>query len=466
MSDLWQHQIDACDRAKNVDGFALFFECGCGKTRTCIEIMKSKFKKENRHLKTLILCPTVVTGVWKKELAKFWPGLDQKYVIVLHGTGVERQRQLERTPNYFVVVCNYESLLMDGVFSALKSWSPELMVADESQRIKNPRAARTKRVLTLSIHAKYKYILSGSPITNNEMDLFSQYFFIDSGKTFGKSFFQFRNTYFTDKNARIRQFSPAVRWPAFEKKQARAEEFKEKVMASAMSVTKMECLDLPPYTRIPIDVGMSKEQLKAYKDLKEDYLTFVNSKTFSADLAVTKALRLLQCTAGFLMNVEGHVHHFKSTPKDKALLELIEAATGQVVVWSPWRANQSALKQLMKDNKIEHRMLVGDQSALERDKAIEEFTDKPEIKVMIASPMAAGVGISLVSANQAIYYSRNFSFEANLQSESRIHRGGQKALNVTRYDLIVPATIDQSCMDSLGKKEDLANSIINGHLVV
>lgn len=465
MTELWTHQRQFLDYIKDKNHCLLAWDLGTGKTRTTIETLKQKYKQNGRNLKTVIFAPSIVLFNWAAEINKFWPEMQQKHVLVLHGSGVERQRQLERTPNYFIVIVNYETLLMDGVFSALRNWFPDVVVCDESHRVKNHKAQRTKRLLVLTHTAKYKFLLSGTPVTNNQLDLFSQFLALDNGETFGRSFFGFRNQWFTDKNARIRQFSPAVKWPQWEAKAAKADEFREKVMSKAVSVTKAECLDLPSYTQISIEVGMAKDQEKAYKEMKEDFITFSQSKAFSVDLAVTKALRLLQITSGYLMNTEGDVHYFKNTPKDKAVLELIEDASGKLIVWVPWRASQAHVADLLGTNKINYRMLTGDQDAKRKDEAVRDFTDKREVKVLIASTAAASVGINLIAANQAIYYSRTFSFEHDYQSAARIHRGGQTQ-KVTRFDLVVPNTIDQSCMEALTKKEDLANSIINSHLIV
>jgi SNF2 family DNA or RNA helicase len=136
---LWSHQTEAIERAKDLPCFGLFFEVGTGKTRTCIEVLKYKNAKHKRALRTLIVSPAVVCFNWKREYAQY-SNMPNEQVIVLHGTGQERLRQLQRTPSYFVVICNYETLLMDAVFNQLKEWNPEVVVLDESHRgKKSPR---------------------------------------------------------------------------------------------------------------------------------------------------------------------------------------------------------------------------------------------------------------------------------------------------------------------------------------
>lgn len=464
MKDLWQHQQLGIERAKDLAHFGLFFEAGTGKTRTCIEILKQKNQIHRRMLKTLILAPSVVLFNWKKEFEQFFPEIPQSQVIVLHGTGAQRLRQLERTPNYFVVVANYETLLMDSVFGALKDWAPEVMIADESHRIKNPRAQRTKRAIALSTFAKYKFILSGTPILQNQSDLFAQYLFLDGGELLGKNFFTFRNRYFTDANAALRARSPHVTWPNWVPKKAKEIELQEKIMSCAMAVKKSECLDLPPYIRQTLEVGMTPEQQRAYTQMKDDYITFVNSSAFTAQLAITKSLRLQQICSGFLMNEE-KVHVFENTPREKALLELLEDITpnSKVIIWACWRQNHDTIRRLLTKHKFGFRELIGNMSASDRERAIEDFRQDDKVRVLVGSQAASGIGINLVEADTAIYYSRNFSLELDIQSEARNYRGGSTIhKKVCRIDLYTPGTIDDTITQALAAKQDLSEKMIFG----
>lgn len=459
---LWAHQHQAIERAKDMPAFALFFEAGTGKTRTTIELIKQKCAVQGRTLRTLVLTPTVVTYNWKKEFAKY-SNIPNDQVIVLHGSGQDRLRQLERTPSYFVVVCNYESLLMDGVFNALKNWAPEIVVADESHRIKNPRAQRTKRAIAVSTMAQYRYILSGTPILQNQADLFAQYMFLDHGATLGKNFFTFRNLWFTDKNAELRKRNKLVTWPNWVPKKAKEEDFQKKILSLAMSVKKSECLDLPPLIKTQLEVELSPEQKKAYKQMKDDYITFINSTAFTAQLAVTKAMRLQQIVSGFVMGEDEKIHVFENTPREKALLELLEDITPseKVLVWACWRANHESLRRLLTKNGIEFRELLGDSSATARDRAIQDFREDESVRVLIGSQAAAGIGINLVEASHSIYYSRGFSLEHDIQSEARNYRGGSEVhAKVTRIDLVAPGTIDESITDALLRKQEISESII------
>lgn len=478
MRKLWDHQLKAIQRTKAMEHFALFFETGTGKTRTCIEIIRGKNLQNGGMLKVLILTPQVVTFNWKKEFAMFAPEILPSQVMVLHGSGKDRLKMLEQTPSYFVVICNYETLQMEQVFEFLKGWKPEVVVADESHRIKNPRAMRTKRAIVLSDTARFRYILTGTPILQDQADLFSQYLFLDKGKLFGKNQFVFRHKYFTDANEKLRAKAPHVTWPKWVPKKSSAEELREKVMSIAMEVKKSECLDLPPYIRQVIEVGMTKKQAKAYKEMKDDYITFIGSKAFTAQLAITKSLRLQQIVSGFLMGeAEGEAYKSvfepdpgeKWTPREKALLELLEDITPnhKVIVWACWRANHDSIRRLLLQSGIGHVELLGDMSATGRDKSIQAFREDPETRVLLGSQAAGGIGINLVEASYTIYFSRGFSLEHDVQSEARNYRGGSEVHEkITRIDLCTAGTIDETVTKALAAKQEVSDQIIKGEALV
>lgn len=467
---LWAHQVEGIRRAAELDSFAFFFDPGTGKTRTTIETIQEKYDRAGRMLRTLILTPSVVTYNWKKEFGMY-SDIPQSQVMVLNGTGAQRLKLLEKTPSYFVVICNYETLGMNEVFEYLKQWKPEVIVADESHRIKSAKAERTKRAITLSVFAKHKYLLSGTPILQNSMDLWSQYMFLDGGETLGKNNFTFKNQYFRDANKELRAKSPMVTWPKWVPLKSKEEGLKAKIMSKAMAVRKSECLDLPPYIRQEIAVDMTSEQWKSYKEMKNDYITFVNSKAFTAQLAITKSLRLQQIVSGFLMGEkdgEPFTHVFEKTPREKALMDLVEDIIqgNKVIIWASWRANHDTIRRLLSKHSIEYRALLGDMGQAARAESIQDFRERDEVRVLVGSQAAGGIGINLVEANHAIYYSRGFSLEHDIQSEARNYRGGSEYhASVTRIDLFTPGTIDETVTKALESKQEISDSIIQGKVI-
>ena len=169
---------------------------GTGKTLTSIATMGVMYQMGAIE-KVLIVAPTSVCPVWPKDIGDY---ADFKCKIgVLLGTKQQRLKELEAVKKcplkaLKVAIINYESTWRDDIFEALKDWQPDLIIADESQRIKTHNAQQSKAMHQLGDIAKYKLILSGTPVQNNAIDIYSQYRFLDSS-VFGTNYYAFRGRY-------------------------------------------------------------------------------------------------------------------------------------------------------------------------------------------------------------------------------------------------------------------------------
>jgi SNF2 family DNA or RNA helicase len=463
--ELWNHQKLAVTKAIHQRDYALFMDMGTGKTATTVNILRHHYTKEKRVMRTLILAPVVVVENWKREF-KVHSKIPQDLILTLTASGKKRAKDFEPISNArknAVVISNFESLNMADLYKLFVQWQPEVIVIDESQRIKNPKAKRTKLAIALGDMAKHRYILSGTPILNDAMDVFAQYRFLDGGETFGKNFFEFRARYFEDRNAGM----PAQRYfPNWQPRAGAYQEFNRLLYLKAMRVLKKDCLDLPPVVRKTIAVELTPQQRKNYEEMKKDFVTYLDDKACVANLALTKALRLLQIASGFFKDTEDEkAIHYDNSNRIEALKELLEMITPneKVIVWACFRENYQAIADLLNEGKnpIEYRLLVGGMTEKDRLKSIEDFQTDPKVRVLVANQSAGGVGVNLTAASSMIYFSRNFSLEADMQSEARNHRGGSEVHDkITRIDLVAPGTIDEVVLDALLRKENLAANIL------
>lgn len=465
---LWQHQRDAIERAKTAKNFGLFFEAGTGKTRTMIEILRQRCADKGRLLKTLVLCPQVVMNNWRAEILKF-SKIESHEVVLLKGSGQDRFDLLseaagtDKKPK--IVIANYETLLMDKVFQAFKWYGFECIVADESHRLKSHSSKRTKQALILSQLASHKYILTGTPVLQSPMDLFTQFQFMDGGRTFepvGTNFFAFQRHFFFNKNAGAPSH---VTWPDWRIRPGAVEEISERIAKSAMHVKKSECLDLPPMVKKTIPVELSKEQKRIYDSMKNNFIAFLGDKACTAQLAITKALRLQQIVSGFITLEDESIVSLKDNPRINALKEVLEdlvvEGKHKVIIWACWRENYKQIRELLEKLEISYVEAHGEVSSRDRETAIEKFCGDGDTKVFLGNQGAAGIGINLVQASYAIYYSRNFSLEHDIQSEARNYRGGSEMHeSVTRIDLVAQGTIDESILQSLANKQDVSDKVL------
>lgn len=486
----WSHQLKGIEMARRQRDLALFMEMGTGKTCTTINIIREHFARNKGLLRTLILGPVITVKNWQNEF-----GLHSKIrdydIIPLTGPGKRRvQTMLEactepRTQTLTrpkILITNYEAMEMEDLVSLLSQWQPEILICDESQRLKNHEGKRARAVIRLlgeeavigtnpveyTRKTKHVYILTGTPILNTPMDIFNQYRVLDSGKTFGLNFYEFRARYFEDLNKGMPSDRHFPRWVC---RPESFEIFNNLIYRKAIRVLKKDCLDLPPLLRKRIAVELSPSQRKLYEEMKHEYITWIKAhehsdepKAVVAQMAITKALRLQQIVSGFAKTEDGQEISVKDNPRldvvDDMVPDIVE--NGKLIIWATFKHNYKQLADVLNKRKIKFVELHGGISTAQKNKNIERFRQDEDCRVVIANQAAAGIGINLVEAGYSMFYSRNFSLEQDLQAEARNYRGGSEIHeSVTRYDLVAEGTIDELAIDSLADKQGVAEQILD-----
>jgi len=462
-------QLAAVHRGIDNDNFALFAEQGTGKTKALIDILRCRYAKRTRIMKTLILAPLITLQNWREEFgAHSFIRLND--IIVMKGTSAQKIKTFEKdtaSGKAKILVTNYESLLSDKLYHLLLSWNIEILCLDEAHYVKNHKSKRSKKVSVIADRSIHKYILTGTPILNNVSDLYMQFRILDGGKTFGKSFYTFQGKYMMDMNEGWK--GKQNYFPKFVANPSTFEELQTKMESSSVRVLKKDCLDLPPLIKQKIIVPLSPEQKKSYKEMERDLVTFIESKSDEpravvAQLAIVKALRLQQIVTGFVPDEDGKVHEFSKNPRLEIVSELLQQLVGdhKVILWCSFRHNYKQLSRLCKSLGIEYGMITGEQSIDQKNDDIKRFRHSDSCRVVIANRRAGGIGINLIEADYSIVYSRNFSLNDELQSEARNHRGGSEVHEkIVKIDLVGENTIDEKVLTALQCKQDLSKSIID-----
>jgi len=465
---LWNHQVLAIRVAEKLRDLGLLFDMGTGKTRTLIEILRRRYAAAGRVQRTLILAPVVVCPNWKKEFGMY-SKINPNDILVLTGSQKRRVAQLlqavgETLAKNKIIVTNYEAMEMKDLYQLFIAYGFEVLVSDESQRLKNHESVRAKAVAQIADKTQHNYILTGTPILNSAMDLYMQFRILDRGETFGKNFYSFRNKYFEDENAGMNK---KVHFPKWGPRPFTYDDLQARVKAKAMRVTKDECMDLPPFMRLQAEVELSPAQSKAYKEMLHEYITFIQSKkdeprAVVAQLAVTKALRLQQIVSGFVKDETGDVHRLpcpRLTVLEQLLTDIVPG--NKVIVWATFKENYKMIAELCDKLEYTYAQIHGDISHKDRQEQMEEFRTNPNVRVMIANQGAGGVGINLIEASYSIYYSKGFKLEDDLQSEARNYRGGSEMHSkITRIDLVAKGTIDELVTEALALKQDIGQKIL------
>lgn len=353
-----------------------------------------------------------------------------------------------------VAVINYESTWREGIFEALLDWKPDMVIADESQRIKSHDAQQSKAMHKLGDVAKYKLILSGTPVQNNAIDIFSQYRFLDP-TVFGMNFYAFRNRYAIMGGFSNRQI---VGYKDLD-------ELIKKEHSIAYRVTKEEALDLPEQTFITRNIRMNTKDRNLYDQIRRNSFAELESGgQITAPTVLTKLLRLQQFTGGFIQADEGDKPELVFRGKLDALEDILEdyviEAEKKLVVFCRFRPEIDLIQRLLDRRKIRYCSIYGDIKIDDRGDIVKEFQTNPKVKVFLAQIDTAGLGITLTAADTCVYYSVNFNYAAYSQSLARIHRIGQRN-RCTYIHLVVEKTIDETVLKALAKKEDLAKTVVD-----
>lgn len=457
---LWAHQEKAIELARFKQHLALFYDLGTGKTATIIKILEEEYVK-NGFQRTLIFAPLSVCAQWEREFRRF-SSLPEHYFLVLTQSGKKRSSAIgpyleQGLP--CIIITNYEAIGIDDFYKKLLKFSPTILVCDESQKLKNIRSSRFKKILPLASAAKRRFLMTGTPVLNSLLDLFGQYKILDES-ILGHNFYVFRAKYFYDANA---QWAGKQNYfPNWKPWSSSAEEVGSLIASNSIQAKKSECLDLPPLHKITLDVCLSDQQKKVYKMMEKSFVAELNGKYSIAEIAMTKILRLQQIVSGFLApeNEEASVW-FDKNPRMEALGDLLDSISGdKVIIWTVFKPTYRKLNELCIKLGRSTTFLTGLESAAQKEESIQRFT-KGSINTLIANPAAGGVGVNLTEAKYAIYYSKGYSLEQYLQSEARNYRGGSDQHDrITHYHLSAVDTIDEVITKALLNKKDIGDTIL------
>lgn len=440
-------------------GFGLLFEMGCGKTLTAIAIAGAGYQM-GKVERLLIVAPTSVVAVWPKELqeyAKF------KYTCkTLLGEKKQRIKQIDDLLKFpfkalKVAVINYESTWRPEILEKLKEFDADMVIADESQRIKTYDAAQSKAMHELGDQARYKLILSGTPVQTAAIDIWSQYRFLDK-TVFGDNFFKFRGRY-------------AIMGGYGNKKIVGYKDLEgliKKEHSIAFRVTKDEALDLPEQTFETRKIQFNQKEKNLYERIKKDsYAELDGGGHITATTVLTRLLRLQQLAGGFLVQDDAQKPQLVSRAKLDALGDIIEdyviGSGKKLVIFARFIAEVKAIMELadkVLPKELKQVAIYGDIKKEDRGGIVKQFQEDPNTVLFIGQIDTAGTGITLTAADTCVYYSKNFNYATYSQSLSRIHRIGQRNC-CTYIDLEIEGTIDELISKALSRKEDMAKTVVD-----
>lgn len=442
--DAYDFALDAFEKGKAV---ALLADMGTGKSMMTIAITGT-LEADKGVKKMLVVCPKSIVGVWEDEFRKF---ADYRYALtVLDGTMDKKRASF----NYMqgaalqIIVVNYESCWR--LETEITKWKPDLIVCDESSKIKTPSASQSKALHRLGRQSKYNIILTGTPITGSPLDIFSQYKFLDDS-IFGTSFYLFRNRYAILGGYQNRMIVGY----------RHLDELVEKVHSIAFRIKIEDAVDLPPFIDETRAITLEPKAQSLYRMLEQDCYAELANGEVTARNVLTQLLRLAQCTGGFIRDdIKGEAQQVSGAKLD-ALEDIIDTCLDEekkVVVFARFVPEIEAIAAMLKKKKVGYALIYG--ATTDRADQVKKFQEDPDVKVFIGQLQTTGMGLTLTAANVAVFYSLDFSYANYEQSRARIHRIGQKQ-KCLYIHLVGKGTVDEKILNALKHKGDIAKIMVD-----
>ncbi len=463
----YAHQLTALENSWHKEEFAYFMEMGTGKTKVLIDNLAMLYDKGKVN-GALIIAPKGVVGTWYNQELPNHLADHIENVTVLWQANINKKQQ-EKLDQLFktghelhILVMNVEALSTDKgkLFAAkfLRSHK-SIMAIDESTTIKNPKAKRTKNILSLSSICKYRRIMTGSPVTRNPLDLYAQCEFLNPRLLQFTSYYAFRNRYAEMKTIHVHGRSVNV-----VNKFQNLKELSETLKPFSYRVLKQDCLDLPEKVYIKREISLSPEQKKLYEQMKKQAIAVLNGKQVTSVTVLTQLMRLQQITCGHFTADDGSIQPVKNN-RLAELLDVLEEVEGKVIIWGHYQEDVKNIVNILTEKYGPGSVVsyYGLTPQEERQKNIKRFQANNGVRFLVGTPQTGGYGITLTEANTVIYYSNGYDLEKRMQSEDRAHRIGQKK-TVTYVDIIAQDTVDEKIVKSLRKKINIASEVMGEEL--
>lgn len=490
---MWRHQREILTMALRKRAAMIPITMGGGKSRIVVE-----YCKQITPQATLILCPKSVVPAWEKQFNLYAQG--RFHVLPLQKGTLEKRtaqaREALDAGGPVVLVINYEAARLEPFATFAKQAAWDLVVADECHRLKSPTGSTAKFAHALTFKSERRLGLSGTPMAQTPLDIFSQYKFLDP-KVFGWKWNQFFTRY-AQTTAELVSLIRAEGERCWTEGEAVAEElgidyrtlcrYRWRTAKSdggytyGQGVTQpfwrhevfrlrnedelrrkyesIVCdvpfdLDLPEVVHETLEVTLSDKAMRLYRDLEREFFAEVESGEVTAGNALTRLLRLQQVTSGHIKTDEGVVETV-DLAKQQALAERLEDLPSDepVVVFCKFKHDLQAIATAAKATGRTCGQLSGERNDL-------QAWQDGDLNVLATQLQAGGTGVDLTRARYCFWYSTGFSLSDYLQSQARCHRPGQTR-TCFFYTLVVPGTIDAKVYAALQGRRDVIEAILAG----
>ncbi len=424
-------------------GGILADDMGLGKTVQALSMLDYYRGQNNGTIKAIVVCPTTLIYNWQNEVKKFTPSLT---FHIHHGNA--RSRSAEELQQHHIIITTYGTLRSD--IQILLKINFDYVVLDESQAIKNPSSKVTKAASLLN--AKNRVCMSGTPLQNNTFDIFAQMNFLNPGLLGTMEFF--RNEFATP----IDKFG----------EQEQKDHLRKLLFPFILRRTKEQVAkDLPDKTETILFCEMEKEQRKIYDAYRNSYRdkilgTIDEQGIDKSQLTILQGLMKLRqiCDSPAILNEEEKYPNH-SIKLDELAREISEnIGEHKALIFSQFLGMLALIKQKLIEQKIPFEYFDGSTSAIDREKAIQNFQNNDDCRVFLISLKAGGVGLNLTAADYVYIVDPWWNPAVEQQAIDRTHRIGQTK-NIFAYRMICIDTIEDKILQLQERKKILAKELIS-----
>ena len=409
-------------------GGILADEMGLGKT-----IQTLCFLETQKEKKSIVIAPTSLIFNWENEFKKFVPNIK---LGVAYGGKSARDKVIENIENYDVILTSYGTYRND--LDKYKTIEFDYCIIDEAQNIKNPDSVITQAVK--QINAKVKFALTGTPIENNLVELWSVFDFVMPGYLYNKRKFE---KIFTNNENNFNQLKSLIK--PFMLRRTKRDVIKE----------------LPDKIEQKFFVELDKEHKRAYKsfvNLVKKRILELNEDNMTVFSYLTKLRQLSIAPELVVKNYKG-----KNSKLDMLLKIIKENNDRKILVFSQFTKVLNIIGNKLKEENISYSYIDGKTDAKKRLQLVEQFNNTDNSRVFLISLKAGGTGLNLTSASMVVHFDPWWNPAVEDQASDRAHRFGQKSI-VNVIKLIAKGTVEERVIALQENKKDLIEEIINENL--
>lgn len=465
---LWNHQRLAVDTFLELGSIALFHEIGTGKTITALTCLKELRIKKAEYFKVLIVAPLVTHGNWIREYSRIFP--ESKIKI--------SNRTKDLGKEGFINIINYEKLIYKKYHDIILKNVPTFLICDESHYCKSVKTKRTKILHKIVNEMRdqqvlkglpnHRIIMSGTPLSNNILDIHAQIYMIDYGLRLSKSYYQFRNafTYHTHGYGASNIFK---KYHIIDG----AEEKVKKLIAPISLIAKKEdCVDLPPLSAFAIHFELNPDVRYFYETFKKEFVAYLKTEEsiekLDVSTLITQIIKLTQIANNFFYkNKEDgsrEIVNFKNEADDNInnqkinwIVEMLQSfrEKDKAIIWHMFEADRDMIVEKLRFYGIKYDVLESSKNL----KTVENFKTNDSKAIII--PIALGIGFNLQEANYTIVYNKGYRMLHYEQAIGRNFRAGSNIhKRVYLYNLISRNTIEEDIHNAIMNKVDSLNAIL------